>query len=181
MRATRMITALLFLWMTACDSSGPELSGEFTLSSELYGTTSYYLYGYHYGDGAFYKYPGGGTLPDIINEGYLVNVDSVSTSVPGFHTPGQVNGFALAGSFQSAGEAKAYFDGFTSVDSAYLFDILSDPVELHQVWIQKTSSGNYVKLLVKKITSVDPEFEKAYSEVLLEYSYQPDGSTVFPE
>jgi hypothetical protein len=100
--------------------------------------------------------------------------------VPGFNTPAQSNGFALAGDFNSAEEARTFFDNLVTLDSTYLFNTLSDPVSVHQVWVQKTSSGRFVKLLVKEINSFIPENEKAYNEVVVEYFYQPDGSATFP-
>ncbi len=152
------------------------------MSSQLFGTTSYYLFGYTYADGELNKYPyAGSPLPDIINEGFLVIVDSKLTSVPGFNTPGQINGFARVGTFTTREEAREFYEGYREVESGLKFVTVSDTVKLHQVWVQQTSGGNYVKLLVKGITNVDDGSEKVYNEVVLEYVYQPDGSGTFPE
>jgi hypothetical protein len=43
-----------------------------------------------------------------------------------------------------------------------------------------TSAGNYVKLLVKEAESLEGEEGNKYSEVLLDYTYQPNGSKDFP-
>lgn len=171
------------LLMSACSGSGgPDLKGEMTLSSQLYGTESYYLFGFSYEEADLFKYPfGGETLPDIINEGFLVIEGSDQRALPGFNTPGGVNGFALAGSFESQEEARAFFDAYKQVEDALQFLPVSDTVKEHQVWVQQSALGNYAKLLVRNVSSFSVESGRPYSEVVLDYVYQPDGSTTFPE
>ena len=173
----------LMLLSGGCDKlAGPDLTGEFILSSQLFGSESYYLFGYSYETSEFYKYPHAGeAIPDIINEGFLVIEGSDLVSRPGFNTPARVNGFALVGHFTSLEAAKNYYKGYTDVDAGLQFETVSDTVELYQVWVQQTSAGNFVKLLVKDIKNYEVETGRAYNEVTLEYSYQPDGSTTFPE
>jgi len=38
-----------------------------------------------------------------------------------------------------------------------------------------------VKLLVKEVESLEGDLGNKYSEVLLDYTYQPNGSTDFPK
>jgi len=169
--------------LSACSGLGkPDMKGEINLSSQLFGTESYYLFGFSYEKGELSKYPfTDETIPDIINEGFQVIEGSSARALPGFNTPGGINGFALAGSFESQEEARTFFDSYDQVEDGLQFVVLSDSVKEHQVWVQQTSIGNYAKLLVKEVSSFPVESGRPYSEVVLDYVYQSDGSTAFPE
>lgn len=176
--------ALIALALMGCDKQkGPEEKGEIRLSSETFGTTSYHLLGYHFEDSEFYRYPyQGDKLPDIINEGYRVLGDGGRViSLPGFNTPGRMNGFALVGEFASLEIARSFYEGYEQVEDGLQFETVSDTVKLYQVWLQQTSSGNYVKLLVKDILDREGDSGTQFNDVLLDYTYQPDGSTTFPD
>lgn len=177
-----LLAALAALLAGGCEAwTGPHKTGDFVLSSQTFGD-NYYLFGYSYEDGKFYRFQyKGEPVPDIINEGYRVLVDGGVSVVPGFNTPGQVNGFALAGKFESLENARNFFDEYQTVRDGLQFETVSDTVELYQVWIQKTAAGNYVKLLVTDIQNYESESGNLYNEVSLTYSYQPDGSNTFPE
>lgn len=178
-------TVAFLLIMTAggCDGwFGPKKSGEIRLSSQLFGSENYYLYGYGYEQAEYYRYPfQGEPIPDIINEAYRVIEDGEVKVLPGFNIPLQVNGFALVGEFLSLEEARTFYNDYRHVEEGLQYETISDTVEQYQVWIQKTSAGNYVKLMVKEIETLQGETGDAYSEVTLEYTYQPDGSTEFPD
>ncbi len=177
-----MVAMFLVFGQGACDGlKGPDKTGEIRLSSQLFGTESYYLFGYSYDDGESYKYPyRGEPVPDIINEGFLVIEGGGLVSLPGFNTPEFVNGFALAGEFESLEGARGFYKNYREVENDLQFETVSDTVELYQVWVQKTADDNYVKLLIKEIQTYEAESGKMYNEVTLEYTYQPDGSTTFP-
>lgn len=175
---------MIALFFVGCESlKGPEEKGEFRLSSEKFGSTTYHLLGYLYEESEFYRYPyQGDKVPDIINEGYLVLAAGGGLiSLPGFNTPGQVNGFALIGEFESLDGARNYYEGYDNVEDGLQFETVSDTVELYQVWVQQTSTGNYVKLLVKDILDREGESGTLFNDVVLEYTYQSDGSTKFPD
>jgi hypothetical protein len=178
-----MAAATLLLFLVGCEGLvGPDLSGKIKLSSQLFGSESYYLFGYSYEDGEFYKYPyTGERVPDIINEGFLVIEGSKQTSLPGFNTPGMVNGFALVGEFESLGDARGFYEGYDQVEEGLQFETVSDTVELYQVWVHQTSAGNYVKMVVTSILDFEVESGRPYNEVTLEYVYSPEGSTDFPD
>ncbi len=101
--------------------------------------------------------------------------------LPGFQSPGRTNGFAKLGEFESLSEARKYYKGYTKVEADLQFVVESDTVEAFQVWVQKTSTGNYAKLLVTEVASLESEGGSKYSEARLEYTYQPTGSTEFPD
>lgn len=160
---------------------GPKRTGEVTLSSETFGE-SYYIFGYAYENGELYRWPfQGEPVPDIINEGYLILVEGEVSSLPGFNTPAQMNGFALVGEFSSSDEAREFYEGYDEVTNDLQFETVSDTVELNQVWVQKTSLDNYVKLLITSINTFQGEFGKMNNEVTFEYTYQPNGSARFPD
>ncbi len=176
--------AVIALFFMGCDSwKGPEEKGEFLLSSEKFGTNTYHLRGYLFEESDFYRYPyQGDKIPDIINEGYLVIADGGGLiSLPGFNTPGQMHGFALIGEFESLDGARNFYEGYDNVEDGLQYETVSDTVELYQVWVQQTSAGNYVKLLVKDILDREGESGSILNDVVLEYTYQPDGSTNFPD
>ena len=176
-----LLVALIFLSAGCKMLFGPDKKGEFRLSSEKSGTETYYLYGYSYEDSEFYRYPyEQDPLPDIINEGFRVIQDGETIELPGFNTPGRTNGFALAGEFLNLDDAQDFYDNYDRVEDGLQFAVVSDIVKEFQVWIQQTSAGNYVKLLVKEAESLEGDANNKYSEVLIEYTYQPNGSRDFP-
>ena len=101
--------------------------------------------------------------------------------LPGFNTPGQMNGFALAGEFGNLEGARNYYNEYLKVEDGLQFETISDTVELYQVWIQQTVLGNYVKLLITDIQNYELEAGAIYNEITMEYTYQPDGSSTFPD
>lgn len=150
------------------------------MSSEKFLVESYYLFGYSYEDSEFYRYPfEKDPVPDIINEGYRVLQGDETIELPGFTTPGLMNGFALIGEFDNLGDAEDFYKDYKTVDDGLQFVVESEIVEAYEVWIQKTSKGNYVKLLVKEVASLEGEEGNKYSEALIEYTYQPNGSRDF--
>lgn len=183
MVSRNVVLVFLVLASTGCKMLfGPDKTGEFRLSSEKSGTEVYYLYGYSYEESDFYRFPyEKDPLPDIINEGYRIIEGSGQYELPGFNTPGQTNGFALVGEFGTLAEAQSFYDGYKKVEENLQYVTVSDIVEPFQVWIQKTSAGNYVKLLVKEVSSLEGDLGNKYSEALLEYTYQPNGSREFPK
>jgi len=181
MRYSVVLLGVLILAAAGCKMfRGPDKTGEFRLSSEKFLVESYYLFGYLYEDSEFYRYPfEKDPIPDIINEGFRVLQGEETIELPGFTTPGRTNGFALIGEFDNLGDARDFYEAYKTVEKELQFTVESDIVEAYSVWIQKTSAGNYVKLLVKESESMEGDEGNKYSEVLIEYTYQPDGSRDF--
>jgi len=179
-----VLNYIVLLWvsfaLSGCKAlTGPSRTGEINLSSETFGET-YYLFGYSYEDEEYYRFQyQGEPLPDIINEGFRSLIGG--NYLPGFNTPGKTNGFALVGEFESLESARSYYEGYSDVEDDLQFVTVSDTVELYQVWVQQTNIGNYVKLLVKDIKTFEGETGTVYNEVKAEYTYQPDGSSTFPD
>lgn len=159
---------------------GPDRTGVINLSSELFGTETYYIFGFSYEKGTYYKYPfQGEPVPDIINEAIRVLEGGNVKLLPGFNTPGQMNGFALAGEFVSLEEANEFYQDYAEVETGLQFETISDTIELFQVWIQQTAIGNYAKLLVRDIQNFEGETGSQYNVVTMDYTYQPNGSVTF--
>jgi len=176
-----IIAATCLLCLVGCEKeSGPDLSGKITLSSQLHGTGPYYLYGFSFEEGEMYRFPHhSDPKPDIIIEVYPAGVGDEQTILPGFNTPGQVNGFAMVGEFSTWDEAYEFYNNYDKVEDGLYYETASDVVELYQVWVQQTSAGNYVKMVVRDILQLESEIGDPYNEVSLEYTYAPDGSTEF--
>jgi hypothetical protein len=176
---------IIIAGLTACEAiRGPDRTGEIQLSCQLFGTDSYYLFGYDYEDGDYHRFPfQGDPVPDIINEGIRVLQGGEVVVLPQFNTPtkGDKIGFALIGKFGTLDEARSVYDNYATVANDLQFEILSETVELYQVWVQKTGEGNFVKLLVKDILFDQGESGNKYNEVIMDYTYQPNGSSTFPE
>ncbi len=177
------VTCLLLIVGCKKDSE-PDLSGTITLSSQLHGTATegFYIYGYAFEQGEMYSYSylrAEEPLPDIINEGYPLIEDGKEISLPGFNTPGRVNGFALVGEFSTWENAYEFYNNYETVEEGLYYEIVSDIVELYQVWVQLTAAGDYVKMVVRDIQQSESATGDPYNEVSLEYTYAPDGSTEF--
>jgi hypothetical protein len=183
MKQSYVLWVVLIFLSAGCKMlGGPDKTGEIRLSSEKSGTEVYYLYGYSYEDSEFYRFPyEKDPVPDIINEGFRVLVGDGTIELPGFQTPGRTNGFAKVGEFENLEDARSFYKGYKKVEADLQFVVESDTVEAFQVWVQKTSAGNYAKLLVREAVSLESEEGNKYSEALIDYTYQPNGSTEFPD
>ena len=182
MKYRLVVLLALVLTATGCKMLfGPDKKGEIRLSSEKFGTETYHLFGYSYEDSEFYRFPyDQDPTPDIINEGTRVLQGETVIDLPSLNTPGQTNGFAMVGDFLNQEDAREFYKDYSRVEDGLQFSVQSDIVKEFQVWIQQTSAGNYVKLLVKEAESLEGDANNKYSEVLIEYTYQPNGSQDFP-
>jgi hypothetical protein len=181
MRYRYVLFLALILTSAGCKMLfGPDKTGEFRLSSEKFLADSYYLFGYSYEDSEFYRYPfEKDPHPDIINEGTRVLDGQETIELSSFNTPGQANGFALVGELSNLNDARDFYNEYNTVEEGLQFSVEGDIVEAYQVWVQLTSAGNYVKLLVKEVNSLEGEEGNKYSEAHLDYTYQPNGSKDF--
>ncbi len=177
---------LLLVGMSSCEVfRGPDRKGTIELSSQLFGADTYYLFGFQFENADYYRFGPSqqDPLPDIINEGIRILQAGEVAVLPQFNTPtsGEKIGFAKIGEFGTLEEARSYYDSYRTVGNDLQFEILSDTVELYQVWVQKTAAGNFAKMLVKDIRFATAENGGKYSEVVMDYTYQPNGSSTFPE
>ena len=171
--------AVLFLVLTAysCNKHVDHNRGEIILSSEFNFQTAT-LSGYNFERGSFITYPSAEDhIPDILLDQFRLLDGSIK---PGFSSPVNPFGFYLAGSFNNMDASTAFYSGLFEIDPAASFSPSSDTVRLYQVWVIKTSSGNYAKLQVKEVLEIPDNYD-THVEIRLGYYYQPDGSASFPE
>jgi len=161
----------------SCSRLGENEKGQLFLSSRFDFTLTT-ITGYNFQSAAYVAYPSADeVLPDIIVDQFRVLDGSIE---PGFTSPSNTNGFALAGSFTNLEASRDFFEKeLISVDSTLRFEASSDTVKRFQVWILKTSLDNYVKLHVLDITEIEDNVGK-YNELTIDFYYQSDGSPSFP-
>lgn len=183
-----LIGGMLLAGMSSCEVfRGPDRTGEIRLSSQLFGANTYYLFGYHFEDAEYYKFDDLGSqrdpVPDIINEPLRILRGGAVAVLPQFKSPttGEKTGFAKIGEFGNLEEARNKYDSYGSVENDLQFETDSDTVELYQVYVQKTAAGNFVKMVVTDILFMETESGSKYTEVLMDYTYQPNGSSTFKE
>lgn len=165
-----------FLLLYACEPKESKITGQLTLSSK-FDFDKGIVSGFHFASQRYVNYPSGGdTKADIVVDQFrLLN----GTIKPGFSSPDNNNGFALADQFSSLEESSEFYEDYTQVDTTLNFLPSSDTVRLFQVWILKTSADNYVKLHVRNIQYFE-DMSGTYVDVLMDYYYQDDGSSLFP-
>lgn len=176
------------LGMAGCEAfRGPDRTGTIELSSQLFGADSYYLFGYHFDDADYYRFRfpqyQGEKVPDIINEGIRILQGGEVAVLPQFKipVPGEKTGFAKIGEYGNLEEARSAYNEYRKVGNDLQFETYSDTVELYQVYVQRTAEGNYVKMLVTDIRFDQEEGGSKYNEVVMDYTYQPNGSSTFPD
>lgn len=173
-----MILALSLVLPTGCKKANQEYRGDVILSSAFnFEDASVYGYNFEMGKRLIFPAPVGEPLPDIIVDRYRLLDGSVK---PGFTSPANTNGFALAGAFDNLQESLDYYENeLLTFDANAEFSPSSDTVREFQVWVLKTTLNKYVKLHVREIWTIDDVTGK-FNEVMVDYYYQPDGTATFP-
>lgn len=164
--------------LSGCEERSPEPknSGTITLSSESYGTTSYYRMGFSLEDDKFYQFPVKTIkeMPDIflldlpkppLNE--LIAFVSTET--------GSSAGIFKNADFENLAEAENYFNNYILVTEG-IYENQSDTIESFQVYTLKTARNNYAKLLITDVRQLGGISSSDYLEVVIEYFIQRDGS-----
>jgi hypothetical protein len=145
-----------------------------TIDNQLYGTQTYYALGFSFELG-----PTSSTLeapsPDITIH--------LSTDLGGnitgqyFNTPNLIESFSFIGTFGSAAEAQDQFDSLLEVGTR-TWELSASGVEENQLWLFKTSDGNYVKIRTIELRT-DNSVYPPYVEIKFEWRMQPGGATTF--
>ncbi|MDF1573276.1 MAG: hypothetical protein P1P82_16835 [Bacteroidales bacterium] len=175
---TGTIVLLSVLLLSACEKNNEDFRGQVVISS-AFNFDDASVYGFNFEMGERTRYPSvGEPLPDLIVDNYRLLDGSVK---PGFTSPANTNGFALAGEFNDLKSSLDYFENkLDTFDINADFSPSSDTVREFQVWVLKTTLNKYAKLHVREIWTEDGVSGK-YAEVMIDYYYQPDGSATFPE
>ncbi len=182
MRNGRIICSALFsvLLLLAVSCSKPEESnrGTVTISSK-FNFDNASVYGYNFELAKSTSFPSTGEpLPDIIVDQFRLIDGSVK---PGFSSPDNPDGFWKAGEFGTLSESMDFFEKeLQVVDPTVDFTPSTDTVRIFQVYVLKTTSGNYAKIHVSEIWEIDDAAGK-HNDVQIDYHYQPGGSNSFTD
>lgn len=172
---SKSLIILLSIVAFACNKKDLNpYSGVDIIDNKLYGTQSYYALGFSFELGkktSTLEVP----APDITIH--------VSTDVGGnitgkyINSPNLIESFALAGSFNSITEADDFFNSLTEVGNR-IWSLNAQNVEENDVWLFKTSEGNYVKFRIVELIT-DNAVNPPFVQMKFEWRLQPDGSTTF--
>ena len=175
---TGIIALFSVLLLSSCEMTNEDYRGQVVISS-AFNFEDASVYGFNFELGERTRYPSvGEPLPDIVVDQFRLLDGSVK---PGFTSPANTNGFALAGEFNDLKSSLDYFENrLDTFDINADFSPSSDTVREFQVWVLKTTLNKYAKLHVREIWTEEDATGK-YVEVMFDYYYQPDGSATFPE
>lgn len=173
-----LVIISLLLWTCSCEKDSVRNNGQVTVSSK-FNFDDASVYGYNFELGESTRFPAADDpAPDVIVEHYRLLDGSVK---PKFTSPSNPFGFALAGEFGELTTSLAFFnDSLLSADPSVTYAPSTDTVRKYQVWVLKSSLERYAKIHVRDIAVV-ADAAGDHLEVLIDYSYQPDGSTDFPK
>ncbi len=169
---------VVVLLLFSCESQEKRGRGEVIISSK-FDFESYSVMGYNFELGKSTSFPSSGNpLPDILVDQFRLIDGSVK---PGFTSPDNSDGFWKAGEFGTRSESMDFFQNeLKAVDPSVEFTPSTDTVKLYQVYVLKTTSGNYAKIHVSEIWEVDDVAGK-YIDVKIDYHYKSDGGTSFSD
>ena len=183
MKNILFIGVLILVLVTSCKKNDqPVMKGSINLSSQLLGVDTYYIFGYNFDTSDYIQFSFfqtmGNTVPDIIN--YPFKNPDGTVDAPGFNAPSRKNGFHLLGEFNSLYEARTFYNEYLDIQSGLSFEVDSDTVRKYQVWLQKTQLDHYAKLLVTDIAYYNESIGESYVVVSMDFTYQDDGTGIFP-
>lgn len=174
---TRHLTGLLLvvIILPACSKDDKMVnSGTATIDNTLYGQSVYYPIGFSFDEGKelpLLEMP----FPDITVHALTDNDGNVTAAY--LDSPILVPPFALAGEFNSSQEAVTFYKNLVEVGTREWLS-LANPVKENQVWIIKTTRGNYAKFRIISLV-LENRAAGPFAEVKFEWKLQPDGSTTF--
>lgn len=177
-----LILSIFILLGSACEekNSPPSPSGEVTVSSEIFGSTVYYVNGYSFEEEKFVpSLNSGSSVPDIIPVNEL-NVDGDVIGMVFSAGPNNGDGFYINFESSDIGEAENFYNQYSSVEFDQ-FSPLTDTLRAGQVYTFKTYKGNYVKFLIEGVRMMTQSVNSDYVEADIKYFIQRDGATEFQE
>jgi len=178
-----------FIWLllgcisliTCCDEDNPTpTSGEVTITSELILEGSTYTFnGFSFEKGKVVSYnpQSTATPPDLIVTPHN-SVDEVVAVLQILNNVQEKHLLGLAGEFEEWSSAKEFFMNYTQIADSVSFAVWAKPTLKNQVWIVKTLSENYGKILIKDMQAY-LNLTTPYAEITFQWAYQPDGTRVF--
>lgn len=168
--------SLLLLLVTRCSREEEDsFSGINTIESTLYGDAAgYYALGFSFDQGKSIP-TNGQPRPDIT----VLPITDTEGDVAGAYldTPILVAPFGFKGEFASGAEASAFYDNLTVATSSSWM-LSANPVKENQVWIFRTTEGNYAKFRVIELKG-ENRATGPWASMKFEWMVQPDGSESF--
>lgn len=177
----KLLVLFLIISVSACQKKNRvPTSGEATINSDrILSGSAYSIQGFSFATGSVILYnPGSPTnIPDL----FVLPIADTQGNATGayFDSPNQYESFSLVNTLENADEALQFFNSYLTVDVSD-YTSLANPLLINQVWVFKTNSGNFAKLLILRILNQVKD-ATPYAEVRFKWVYQPDGSTKFPQ
>ena len=171
-----LMVVMVLLLIAGCELQERRNRDEVIISSKFNFETASVL-GYNFSLEKSTSFPStGDPLPDIIVDQFRLVDGSVE---PGFSSPSNPYGFWKAGEYSTLAESMDFFENeLQEVDPTVDFTASTDTVRKYQVYVLKTTPGNYVKIHVTEIWQMEDAAGK-HIDVKIDYQYQPDGGTSF--
>jgi len=85
----------------------------------------------------------------------------------------------LVDSFSNAEEALNFFNNYLEASDTS-FTALASPLQINQVWLFKTNSEKFAKLLIENVQYYLKDITP-FAEIKFKWVFQPDGSMQFPQ
>lgn len=180
MNKTLFILVSMVFLVSACEEkeNPPGQVGEVTISSEIFGSTVYYVNGYSFEEEKYVpSLNPGGSVADIIP----VNELKVTGEVIGMaFSAGPGNSYGFYKNFESSDlqSAEEFYNNYTQVETNGLSQ-LTDTIEAGQVYTFQTYKENWVKFLVRDVRIMKESALSDYVEADIIYNIQRNGTEVF--
>jgi len=149
-----------------------------TVSSEIFGTGNYYVYGYSFELAEKVKTSNSyDIIPDIIPTLELLPSGEVLGAIFTTHNSNS-NGFYLNGEFKSLSEANKFYDDYIEAEIGTI-QKTTDRLVPFQIYTFITYKGNYVKFMIQDVRIVTNDQLTDYVEVDIKYDINKYGSPKF--
>lgn len=175
-----VFTCILICYACEEENNEPKAKGEVTLSSEILGTSLYYVNAYSFEEEKYVSSMNSDSdIPDIIPQNIIKPDQEIVGMVL---SPGPGNSYGFYKNFESENlsEAEDFYLNYLEVDIEN-FTTLSDTLKAGQVFTFRTHKDNFVKFLVKEVRMYPGLYPEGYVEADIRYNIQRDGSAVFDQ
>lgn len=173
------ILSIALLLSCSKDDEKAPTSGETTLSSRIFqADVNPYVEGFSFEEGKKVSYNlTASPIPDIIIDKSIDLQGAISGA--SLASPKNDEAFYKLGEFNSLSEAEAFFNSLKDIGTG-VFSPSVKQIAVNQVYIFKSRSNKYAKILIKDI-QIKPDVSLGYADVTFKWVYQPNGEKTFPE
>lgn len=174
------IASLMALSVGCKKESSTPTSGEINLSSQKFGTQTFYVFGFSVSTGSLVQFSLGSVTqtPDWVLEEILdISGKPVGANIT--TNPQNTLAFSLNGTFSTNEEALAAFSVYKDATMPNPMDKISD-IKPNQLYTYKDHSGKYIKFLIEGLEKKAGD-SNSYYEATIRWVCQPDGTTHFSQ